>query len=36
MGLLAVALAVVLFIQGQWIGGLIVLFIAGFLGLGGR
>ena len=29
MGILAVALAVVLFIQGQWIGGLVVLFLGG-------
>jgi len=36
MGILVGAFAIYLFVQGQWIGGLIVLFVAGFLGFGGR
>ena len=34
MGILVGAFAIYLFVQGQWIGGLVVLFVAGFLGDG--
>jgi hypothetical protein len=36
MGLLIFGFAIFLFIQGQWLPAIGVLFLAGFLGMGGR
>jgi hypothetical protein len=36
MGILIFVVAVALFIQGAWLPALGLLFVAGFLGLGGR